>query len=80
MNYTWICRPFYHSVDFHKMVGLLNGWVEATGIFTVILAGILEFIQMQRDKDNQSPPGDIGKSSYTQIHTNICIHIHTLEL
>jgi len=40
--------------------GLLNGWVEATGVFTVILAGVLEFLQMQRDKDNQSPPGDIG--------------------
>lgn len=40
--------------------GLLNGWIEATGVFTVILAGILEFIQMQNDKDSQSAPGDIG--------------------
>lgn len=40
--------------------GLLNGWVEATGVFTVVLAGILEFLQMQKDKNNDVAPGDIG--------------------
>ena len=34
--------------------------MEATGVFTVLLAGVLEFLQMQKDKDSQSPPGDIG--------------------
>lgn len=40
--------------------GLLNGWVEATLGFTIVLAGILEFIQQQRDKDGTAAPGDIG--------------------